>query len=107
MREIPDTGAATAESRTFPCESCGGDLAFHIGVQSLRCPFCGAVKEMTADPESAVREQDFRAMLGRLVELRGKGRHDEQGFREIECDACSGTVRFEGTLTSKECPYCG
>ena len=100
-------GATPTESRTFPCESCGGDLTFHIGVQSLRCPFCGAVKEMAADPEAAVREQDFKAMLSRLAELRGKGRHDEQGFREIDCDACSGTVRFEGTLTSQGCPYCG
>ena len=58
--------------RLDPCESCGGDLTFHIGVQSLRCPFCGAVKEMTADPESAVREQDLQAMLSRLAELRGK-----------------------------------
>jgi len=105
--EPPGIAAATAESRTFPCQSCGGDLTFHIGVQSLRCPFCGAVKEMTADPGAAVREQDFRAMLERLAALRGQGRHDEQGFREIECDACSGTVRFEGTLTSKGCPYCG
>jgi hypothetical protein len=120
MGETPDTGrpdaptgkapaieVATTESRTFPCESCGGDLTFSIGVQSLRCPFCGAIKEMTADPDSAVREQDFRGMLERLAELRGAGRDDEVGFREVECDACSGTVRFEGTLTSKGCPYCG
>jgi predicted RNA-binding Zn-ribbon protein involved in translation (DUF1610 family) len=120
MSEGPDTGrpdaptgepppveTTPAETRTFPCESCGGDLTFHIGAQSLKCPFCGAVKEMIADPGSAVREQDFGAMLERLAELRGEGRHDEQGLREVECDACSGTVRFEGTLTSRQCPYCG
>jgi predicted RNA-binding Zn-ribbon protein involved in translation (DUF1610 family) len=103
----PPTETAAAESRTFPCESCGGDLTFHIGVQSLRCPFCGEIKELISDPDSAVREQDFQGMLERLAEIRGEGRNDEVGFREVECDACSGTVRFEGTLTSKGCPYCG
>jgi hypothetical protein len=103
----PDIEPAPANSRTFPCENCGGDLSFHIGVQTLRCPFCGEVKELIADPGSAVGEQDLTATLERLAELRGEGRQDETGLSEVECDACSGTVRFEGTLTSKECPYCG
>ncbi|MFN9041216.1 MAG: hypothetical protein ACK5YO_33305, partial [Planctomyces sp.] len=29
------------EARMFPCQSCGADLKFHIGLQSLTCEFCG------------------------------------------------------------------
>jgi len=107
--ERPVGESAPGESRTFPCESCGGDLVFHIGAQSLRCPFCGAVKEMAADPEVVVAEQDFKAMLGRLAEFR-KQRGDEkeaEGFKEIRCEDCGANVRFEGTLTSRDCSYCG
>jgi DNA-directed RNA polymerase subunit RPC12/RpoP len=103
------TAVAEAEtgSRTFPCEGCGADFEFHIGEQSLKCPYCGFVKQLTTDPEAAVAEQDFEAMLARLVELRDGNRRDEQGFREIDCEACGATVRFSGTLTSSECAYCG
>ena len=97
------------ESRTFPCDSCGGDLVFHIGAQSLRCQSCGAVKEMAADPETAIGEQDFKAMLERLAEFRSKAGDEKEaeGFKEIRCEACGATVRFEGTLTSRDCNYCG
>jgi len=98
-----------SESRTFPCESCGGDLVFHIGAQRLKCPFCGAVKELAEDPQTAVQEQDFKAMLERLAEFRkqGDGEKEAEGFKEIRCEDCGATVRFEGTLTSRDCNYCG
>jgi len=101
--------ALPAESRTFPCDNCGGDLLFHIGAQNPRCPFCGAVKELAVDPENAVEEQDFEAMLERLAEFRKQrvGENEAEGFKEIRCEACGATVRFEGTLTSKDCSYCG
>jgi ribosomal protein S27E len=103
------TETAPGESRTFPCESCGGDLVFHIGAQSLKCPFCGAVKELAEDPQTAVQEQDFKAMLERLAEFRkqGDGEKEAEGFKEIRCEDCGATVRFEGTLTSRDCNYCG
>jgi len=103
------TEAAPVESRTFPCDNCGGDLVFHIGAQNPRCPFCGAVKELVVDPENAVEEQDFTPMLERLAEFRkqGDGENEAEGFKEIRCEDCGATVRFEGTLTSKDCSYCG
>ncbi len=38
------------KGRIFPCENCGGDLEFHIGQQSLKCPWCGHVKEIVIEP---------------------------------------------------------
>jgi DNA-directed RNA polymerase subunit RPC12/RpoP len=105
------TGAAevapSAESRTFPCEGCGADLEFHIGAQALECGYCGFVKQLSRDPDAKVSEQDFAAMLARVAELRGKGKQDGAGFREIRCGDCGATVRFDRTVTSAECAYCG
>jgi len=102
--------SADARGRTFPCESCGADLAFHIGVQSLRCPYCGFVKRFGSD-DDAVVEQDLHAMLARLGELRAaaaaRNAAPAPELREIACDGCGATVRFQGSLTSSECGFCG
>ncbi len=108
--------------RMFPCGQCGADLEFHIGLQSLRCDFCGHVQQLEISAESSVEEQDFHAMLTRIRERR---QTQQQQFREasetaaadpadpaaqhseVTCGACSGTVEFYGTLTSTECPWCG
>lgn len=96
-----------SKPRTFPCESCGADLMFHVGEQSLKCPYCGFVKDLEFEPEALVAEQDFAAMLERLAAMRDGRRQDEQGLHEVRCEACGATVRFVGTLTSSECSYCG
>jgi len=94
--------------RVFPCEECGADLEFNIGVQSLKCPYCGHVKAIELDPAAAVSEQDLGAALAKIAERRGRQRQtDEQGFREVHCTPCGGIVRFIGTLTSGQCAYCG
>ena len=97
------------DGRTFPCGSCGADLVFSIGQQSLECPYCGDVREIEHAPESEVREQDFRAQLRRLAELRSDAAAgaSEDGLNEVQCDACGATVVFPGTLTSSECSFCG
>ena len=98
------------KGRIFPCDNCGADLVFHIGQQSLKCPYCGSLKKLEPPPEESIAEQDFQAMLARLVELReqkdaAKGDGEAQ-TSEVRCEACGGTVVFLGTLTSSECPYC-
>ena len=100
-RQIDD-----GKGRKFPCEGCGADLEFHIGQQQLKCPFCGFEKRLEFDQDASVDEQDFHAMLARMRELHDRGRHDETGQKELRCDACSGTIVFQGSLTSTECPYC-
>ena len=92
--------------RIFPCEGCGADLKFHIGVQSLKCPYCGFEKQIELAEDAQVAEQDFHAILARVRELRGKDRDDEADQNEVRCAACGATVVFVGSLTSSECPYC-
>lgn len=107
---IEGAGRATDESRprTFPCEGCGANLEFSIDTQSLQCPFCGHVKELEIAPDAEVAEQDLRATLQRLAERRAEGGDPVvAGVREVRCGDCGADVRFTGTLTSDECPYCG
>jgi len=95
-------------ARTFPCGSCGGELNFDPGVQSLRCPFCGSIERLEVDPDG-IAEQDYDAMVRRLAELRARGRASDAdaATREIDCAGCGATTRFSGTLESDTCAYCG
>ena len=96
------------EGKTFPCEQCGADVVFHIGAQRLKCPYCAFEKNIEFEEGDAVEEQDFEAMILRMRELRDNNVESKQesGLSEIQCEACGGTVVFQGTLTSTECPYC-
>ena len=95
-----------SQGRVFPCDRCGADLVFDIGVQQMKCPYCGDVKQIELPEGQNVLEQDFHEMLARLSELRLKGVTQEAKTQEIRCEACGGTAVFTGTLTSSECPYC-
>lgn len=104
-------GAAVDQGRAriFPCESCGADLEFHIGQQSLKCPFCGAQKVVESPEQAEIREQDFHEMIERQrrVKEKKKDTKPEPDQSEVRCESCGGTVVFSGTLTSTSCPYCG
>lgn len=104
----PGASVDDGRGRIFPCEGCGADLEFHIGQQELKCPFCGFTKALEIAADKAVEEQDFEGMLEKLKHWHDEGNpHQEVGQSEIKCSACAGTVVFQGTLTSSECPYCG
>jgi len=96
-------------ARNFPCESCGADLTFHIGTQSLTCPYCGHVKQLR-EIDDEVAEQDYESMVRRMVALRQERESEGPAgtaCSEVTCEACGATVRFVGTLISRECAYCG
>ena len=95
-----------AKARVFPCEQCGADLEFHIGLQSLECPYCAHVKQLEVEEGARVDEQDLRAALDKVADRRATGR-EQLGIQEVRCDDCGANVRFTGTLTSSECAYCG
>jgi len=113
--QIDGVTTERGQGRVFPCSQCGADLEFHIGQQSLACPYCGHTEDVEfADPgdtdDPKVEEQDFRAMLAKLAELRkakAAGGAEAADAREVRCTSCGSTVAFQGTLTSSECAFCG
>ncbi|MCA9115099.1 MAG: hypothetical protein KDA79_08430 [Planctomycetaceae bacterium] len=120
---VTDSGQAIDEGRgrIFPCDSCGADLVFHIGLQNLKCEYCGFVKTIDLQAADGIREQDFAAVLRQQAERRKQPARpdrasapstgDQQApgqveVNEIRCDSCGGTVEFLGSLTSSACPWC-
>ena len=95
------------KGRTFPCVQCGADLKFHVGEQSLKCPYCGHAKNLELKDGEDVVEQDFHALLDRLVRQRIEGQTETVETSEVRCGSCGSSVTFTGTLTSSSCAYCG
>lgn len=89
--------------RLFPCEQCGADLVFHIGVQHLKCEYCGHEQTIAATNTAEVVEHDYRARLAWLDEHK---RDELPDHYEVQCSNCGATVVFQGTLTSSHCAYC-
>lgn len=103
----PGESVDDGKGRVFPCEQCGADLEFHIGQQSLKCPFCAHEKLIELAPDSEIAEQDFHAILERVREWRSKSDPNaNSGQSEVRCSGCGANVVFVGSLTSSECPYC-
>lgn len=100
----PPAAAEDDAPHVFPCESCGADQEYFIGHSSLRCSFCGFIKEIPLD-EREIEEQDYRATL-RALEERQEPDATAEG-EKVQCSSCSAEVVFEGSVTSTECAYCG
>ena len=104
--ELPGQLVDEQRGRIFPCPSCGADLVYHIGKQSMTCGFCGHVETITLEPDAEIEERDLIRTLERLKDQHEDGDAAQPGDMEIRCDSCGGTVLFTGTLSSLSCPYC-
>ncbi len=92
-------------ARKFPCDKCGADFEFNIGVQKLKCPYCGYEKDLHHS-DMAVAEQPFHETLDRLKELKTESQTPARDEKVVDCDTCGASVVFVGSLTSSQCPYC-
>ncbi|TWT57412.1 DNA-directed RNA polymerase subunit P [Thalassoglobus neptunius] len=104
---LPGQQINDGKGRIFPCEQCGADLKFHIGEQSLKCPFCGAKRELSFSENAEIREQNFEEMVAELKRRKSEQEHEDPEHQEVRCESCGTDVIFDGTLTSIDCPYCG
>ncbi|QQS08267.1 MAG: hypothetical protein IPK69_09695 [Phycisphaerales bacterium] len=86
---------------TFPCLSCGAELEFKPGTNSLTCPYCHGLNEIPELPEG-VEEQDFQGMLGRLDK---DAEHVDR--LDVPCGSCGAVVELPENVTSAACPFCG
>ncbi len=93
----------TELTRTYPCESCGGELHFDIESQLLKCQHCGNTHELR-EVEGVVEEQDLRRAIAMVRAGRGSTALAEE--KEIVCQNCGGHTTFTGSLTADRCPYC-
>lgn len=99
--------SAEGNGRVFPCDQCGADLVFHIGTQRLKCPRCDFEKVIELSAEPPPGEQDLQRTLAQLANKRKAEAPPQAETQELSCETCGATIVFSGTLTSKECDYCG
>lgn len=100
------TDQPTADTRTYPCAACGGQLVFDIASQKMRCPSCGNCTAISA-PTTRVRSHPLQPAMQRLVGAeREYGVPSVVGRWEVVCQNCGGTTVFTDSLTATKCPYC-
>jgi predicted RNA-binding Zn-ribbon protein involved in translation (DUF1610 family) len=93
--------APTPTHRQFPCKNCGASLQFAPGTQSLVCPYCGTMNEITAPADARVEEYDYAHALStippeQLVETLA-----------VRCNTCGAETTLKPNVTAARCPFCG
>lgn len=98
----------TEQTRTYPCQNCGGQLVFDITLQKLKCPNCGSVQDIIEDAGHTGADHDFQQAVAALRDTAASAASGPQlsGEKEVVCQNCGGHFTFTGTLTSTRCPYC-
>lgn len=94
------TDSVNAKVRKFPCESCGADVRWDPGAESLKCPYCGAVKQIVA--KEGVAEKPVE---GALRAPRDLGWGAER--KVIACKRCGAHTTLDPHVASASCAFCG
>lgn len=93
--------AESAQSKSYPCEQCGGTLHFDPQRGSLHCRHCGATR-LVQENAQPVAERDL--FEGLSTAARGLGASQ---LRTSRCQECGATVDFSEGLTATRCAFCG
>lgn len=97
----------TELTRTYPCDSCGGELVFDIARQNLTCPHCGNQHPIDDTGIESPQEQDLDAAIAALRSGELERVTETSGdHHEVVCQNCGGRTTFTGSLTATRCPYC-
>ncbi len=100
----PATGggeAVAAKARKFPCASCGADVVWSPGASKLKCPYCGAEREVPVSAEAVV-ERPIEEALAAPRDL-GWG----AARKTVKCTKCGATSTFEAGVAASSCAFCG
>ncbi|MFI4859518.1 MAG: hypothetical protein ACIAXF_02430 [Phycisphaerales bacterium JB063] len=89
-------------ARSFPCRSCGADLAFKPGLHALACDYCGTENALPGVADNTVREQDYLQTLAVL-----KTQYETIHPPTLKCNACGAAVDRPPHIDALPCPFCG
>jgi len=98
MEEQPSPTAG----KKFPCEKCGGAMAFVPGASQLSCQYCGH-SQPVPQSENEVRELCYKTYFakGRVVDEVLEGAE-----RETRCPGCGAQVILAAHVAADFCPFC-
>lgn len=80
---------------------CGADLAYNVGAQSLKCPYCSTENVIPAMADS-VGERDFRSFLA--ADQSSKATYE---VATAKCVSCGAESTLDPNVTHDSCPFCG
>ena len=85
----------------FPCQQCGGKMAFNPSGGNITCQYCGHVN-LIAQSQQPAEELDYHAFLARQAE------HAESiEAITITCSGCGAVTNLPPDITADKCPFCG
>ncbi|PIY42013.1 MAG: hypothetical protein COZ06_26015 [Armatimonadetes bacterium CG_4_10_14_3_um_filter_66_18] len=87
----------------FECQSCGAALTYAPGTTQLKCPYCGNVNEIAAEPGGAVEHDLGELALVPATSARGLGGEG----RTFKCSNCGATTNLPPGVASTACAFCG
>jgi hypothetical protein len=97
-----NASATAAKVRKFPCEGCGADIRWDPSASALKCPYCGAVKQIAPTTADGVREKPIEAALRAPRDL-GWGAER----KVIACKRCGAHTTLEPHVAAGACVFCG
>jgi hypothetical protein len=97
-----DAPLPAATDRQFPCKSCGANLVFSPGTQSLECPYCGTRNELPA-PTAA----EVIAELDLETHLRSLPPEAAHEVLSVKCSTCGAEESFPPNVVARRCAFCG
>ena len=95
--DVPKT---TAKIRKFPCGACGADVVWNPGASALKCPYCGAVKELPKT-DAAIAEKPIEEALRAPRDL-GWG----LARKTVKCTKCGASTALDPGISAASCPFC-
>ncbi len=88
--------------RQFACASCGADLRFDPGTESMRCGHCDSVTPVPhVDDAAAQFENCYHAHLNADT-----GALTQEEALSLNCQGCGAAVEFHPDEHSRICPFC-
>lgn len=99
--EIQFEGANKQTVNIFACTSCGANLNYKPGTQTLHCEYCGSENEIPQMETVTVDEINLDEFISRAT-VSGP----RMSITAVNCTNCGATTSVDPKLKSATCPYC-
>ena len=96
---------------TYKCPSCAGRLEFDSSLQTMKCPYCDSVYDVSeleriddvldALPPNPSQRVDW------VMPSQSWTEDEQEGMFVYTCSTCAGAIVSDETLGTTSCPYCG
>lgn len=96
---------ATVTEQKCPC--CGGSVAFDVGVQKLKCPFCDTEFDINQIPQN--EDAGLEAIpdsINWTTQGKGWAEGETDKMSVYACNNCGGEIIADENTGASSCPYC-